>query len=164
MWSQGIHARSGVSCADCHMPYRREGAMKVSDHWVRSPLLNVARSCQVCHPFPETELQARVENIQGRTACPDGTFSDGPNGPVGCCRWREKGESDRPRTSTRARVSAAGTVAARFRGSREFDGIPRSSRGRSRAGRSNRLRTARSVSRADACRRSRTKTALAARV
>jgi nitrite reductase (cytochrome c-552) len=38
MWSQGIHARSGVTCADCHMPYKREGAMKVSDHWVRSPL------------------------------------------------------------------------------------------------------------------------------
>ena len=39
MWSQGIHARSGVSCADCHMPYQREGAIKVSDHHVRSPLL-----------------------------------------------------------------------------------------------------------------------------
>ena len=50
MWSQGIHARSGVSCADCHMPYKREGAMKVSEHWVRSPLLNISRSCQVCHP------------------------------------------------------------------------------------------------------------------
>ena len=53
MWSQGIHARSGVSCADCHMPYMREGAIKVSDHQVRSPLLNVARACQTCHRFPE---------------------------------------------------------------------------------------------------------------
>ncbi|MBI4374974.1 MAG: ammonia-forming cytochrome c nitrite reductase subunit c552, partial [Elusimicrobia bacterium] len=26
MWSQGVHARSGVSCADCHMPYKRVGA------------------------------------------------------------------------------------------------------------------------------------------
>ena len=26
MWNQGIHARSGVACADCHMPYQREGA------------------------------------------------------------------------------------------------------------------------------------------
>jgi len=67
MWSQGVHARSGVSCADCHMPYQREGAMKVSDHWVRSPLLNIARSCQVCHPYPESELKARVDAIQGRT-------------------------------------------------------------------------------------------------
>ena len=41
MWSQGIHARSGVACADCHMPYQREGAIKISDHSVRSPLLNV---------------------------------------------------------------------------------------------------------------------------
>ncbi len=67
LWSQGIHARSGVACADCHMPYTREGAMKVSDHWVRSPLLNVARSCQACHPYPEAELQARAEAIQERT-------------------------------------------------------------------------------------------------
>jgi len=67
LWSQGIHARSGVACADCHMPYKREGAAKVSDHWVRSPLLNVARACQTCHPFPEAEMLARVEAIQTRT-------------------------------------------------------------------------------------------------
>jgi nitrite reductase (cytochrome c-552) len=67
MWSQGVHARSGVSCADCHMPYQREGAVKVSDHWVRSPLLNIARACQVCHPYEETELRARVDVIQERT-------------------------------------------------------------------------------------------------
>ena len=66
-WSQGVHARSGVSCADCHMPYKREGAMKVSDHWVRSPLLNVARSCQTCHPYSEAEIRGRVEAIQERT-------------------------------------------------------------------------------------------------
>lgn len=67
MWSQGIHARSGVSCADCHMPYTREGALKVSDHWVRSPLLNISRSCQVCHVYPEEEIQSRVAAIQDRT-------------------------------------------------------------------------------------------------
>jgi formate-dependent nitrite reductase cytochrome c552 subunit len=66
-WSQGIHARSGVACADCHMPYKREGAMKVSDHWVRSPLTNISRACQVCHPYAESEIQARVDAIQGRT-------------------------------------------------------------------------------------------------
>ena len=68
LWSQGIHARSGVACADCHMPYRREGAIKISDHHVRSPLLNVARACQTCHRFPEQELVARTEAIQDRTA------------------------------------------------------------------------------------------------
>ncbi len=66
LWSQGIHARSGVSCADCHMPYQREGASKVSDHWVRSPLLNVNRACQVCHHIPEDEILARVESIQDK--------------------------------------------------------------------------------------------------
>jgi len=67
MWSQGIHARSGVACADCHMPYQREGAVKVSSHHVRSPLLNVAQACQTCHRIPEEELKARVLTIQDRT-------------------------------------------------------------------------------------------------
>lgn len=66
LYSQGVHARSGVSCADCHMPYKREGGMKISDHQVRSPLLNVNRACQGCHRFPEEEIKARVEEIQGR--------------------------------------------------------------------------------------------------
>jgi nitrite reductase (cytochrome c-552) len=66
LWSQGIHARSGVSCADCHMPYMRDGATKISDHWVRSPLLNVNRACQVCHHFSEEEMKARVDSIQSR--------------------------------------------------------------------------------------------------
>lgn len=66
-WNQGVHARSGVACADCHMPYMRVGAVKVSDHHVRSPLLNINRACQVCHHFPESELKERVEAIQDRT-------------------------------------------------------------------------------------------------
>ncbi len=67
MWSQGVHARSGVSCADCHMPYQREGAMKVSTHWVRSPLLNINNACQTCHNVPEAELLEKVHTIQDRT-------------------------------------------------------------------------------------------------
>jgi nitrite reductase (cytochrome c-552) len=66
VWNQGIHARAGVACADCHMPYERVGALKVSDHWVRSPLLNVSRACQTCHPVAEQELQGRVLTIQDR--------------------------------------------------------------------------------------------------
>jgi len=64
LWNQGIHARSGVACADCHMPYKREGALKLADHWIRSPLLNINRSCQVCHHLEEKEILARVEAIQ----------------------------------------------------------------------------------------------------
>ena len=67
LWSQGIHARAGVSCADCHMPYQRTGAAKISDHHVRSPLLNINNSCQTCHKASEEELIARVETIQART-------------------------------------------------------------------------------------------------
>jgi nitrite reductase (cytochrome c-552) len=66
MWSQGVHARSGVACADCHMPYARDGATKISDHWVRSPLLNINRACQPCHKVPEDEIKARVDLIQSR--------------------------------------------------------------------------------------------------
>ena len=81
LWSQGIHARSGVSCADCHMPYKREGAIKLSDHQVRSPMLNTARACQTCHNYSESEIKARVETIQDmdaglrlRTAVEDGDW------------------------------------------------------------------------------------------
>ncbi len=68
MWSQGVHARSGVACADCHMPYERQGAMKVSSHWVRSPLLDVNNACQTCHNVAEAEILAKVDAIQERTA------------------------------------------------------------------------------------------------
>jgi nitrite reductase (cytochrome c-552) len=67
MWNQGIHARSGVTCADCHMPYTRVGALKVSDHHVQSPVLNLNNACQACHRWPEEELKSRIETIQGRT-------------------------------------------------------------------------------------------------
>ena len=67
MWNQGVHARSGVACADCHMPYQRVGAMKVTDHHVQSPLLNINKACQTCHRWSEEELRARVYTIQDRT-------------------------------------------------------------------------------------------------
>jgi nitrite reductase (cytochrome c-552) len=67
LWSQGIHARSGVSCADCHMSYERQGAMKLSNHNVRSPMENINNSCQTCHNVPEEELRERVDTIQKRT-------------------------------------------------------------------------------------------------
>ncbi len=65
-WSQGTHARAGVSCADCHMPYTRVGALKISDHHVRSPLLNINNACQTCHKVDAAELLDRAETIQDR--------------------------------------------------------------------------------------------------
>ncbi len=67
MWNQGIHARAGVACADCHMPFKRVGAFKISDHHVRSPLLNIQRACQPCHNIPEEELKARAVGAQEYT-------------------------------------------------------------------------------------------------
>jgi nitrite reductase (cytochrome c-552) len=67
LWSQGIHARSGVSCADCHMPYERRGAMKLSTHDVASPLKRVNTACQQCHHTDESDLIERVETIQAKT-------------------------------------------------------------------------------------------------
>ena len=69
MFSSGIHARAGLSCPDCHMPYKREGAVKITDHWIRSPLANLTSSCGVCHRYSEEELKGRVLEIQ------DSTFS-----------------------------------------------------------------------------------------
>ena len=59
----GIHAERGVSCADCHMPYKSEGGQKFTDHHISSPLNNVANACQVCHRQDANEL---IENVYER--------------------------------------------------------------------------------------------------
>lgn len=66
LYNQGVHASAGVSCADCHMPYQREGAMKISDHQVRSPMENVNAACLTCHSTTEEEMEERVQVIQDR--------------------------------------------------------------------------------------------------
>lgn len=67
LFNQGSHAAAGVACADCHMPYQRVGAMKVTNHHVRSPLLGMDASCMTCHGGTERELLDRVHVIQERT-------------------------------------------------------------------------------------------------
>ncbi len=59
----GVHADRGVSCADCHMPYKSEGGQKFTDHKIQSPLNNVANSCQVCH---REETDKLVQNVYER--------------------------------------------------------------------------------------------------
>ncbi|MDP2209587.1 MAG: ammonia-forming cytochrome c nitrite reductase subunit c552 [Bacteroidota bacterium] len=66
-WSTGIHARSNVACADCHMPYKREGAIKITDHWIRTPLENISNTCLNCHRQSEAEMKSRVLEIQDKT-------------------------------------------------------------------------------------------------
>lgn len=64
VYMTGIHAQRGVSCADCHMPYKSEGGQKFSDHKMQSPLNNIANSCQVCHRQEAGELMANVYQRQ----------------------------------------------------------------------------------------------------
>ncbi|WP_374164282.1 ammonia-forming cytochrome c nitrite reductase [Arcticibacter sp. MXS-1] len=56
IYSFGVHAKRGVSCADCHMPYGTEGGQKFTDHHIGSPLANVENSCFVCHRQKVSEL------------------------------------------------------------------------------------------------------------
>lgn len=62
----GIHAQRGVSCADCHMPYKSEGGQKFTDHKMQSPLNNIANSCQVCHREETATLMANVYERQDK--------------------------------------------------------------------------------------------------
>lgn len=59
----GVHAKRGVSCADCHMPYKSEGGQKYTDHHIQSPLNNVANSCQVCH---REETASLIDDVYSR--------------------------------------------------------------------------------------------------
>ena len=60
----GIHGQRGVSCADCHMPYKSEGGVKFSDHHIQSPLAMIDRTCQVCHRESEETLRNNVYERQ----------------------------------------------------------------------------------------------------
>jgi nitrite reductase (cytochrome c-552) len=62
----GIHAERGVSCADCHMPYRSEGGVKFTNHKIQSPLADIAASCQVCHRESEETLRKNVYDRQDK--------------------------------------------------------------------------------------------------
>ncbi len=66
LYMTGVHAERGVSCADCHMPYRSEGGVKFTNHKIASPLATVSTSCQVCHRESEADLVGNVETRQMR--------------------------------------------------------------------------------------------------
>lgn len=62
-----VHYQANVACADCHMPYTRVGANKISDHNVTSPLKNDLKACQQCHTETPGWLTSQVYAIQDRT-------------------------------------------------------------------------------------------------
>ncbi len=57
----GVHGKQGLACADCHMPYVREGGVKYSNHQIGSPLDNIENTCLNCHSGTEKEFRATVE-------------------------------------------------------------------------------------------------------
>jgi nitrite reductase (cytochrome c-552) len=61
--ADSTHYKAGVSCADCHMPYVRDGAAKFSTHDVKSPLFNPEQACGQCHSNV-TYVVGRVKTIQ----------------------------------------------------------------------------------------------------
>ncbi len=63
MFTESVHAKRGVSCADCHMPYKTEGGQKFTDHHIQSPLANPANSCQVCH---REETKSLISDVTER--------------------------------------------------------------------------------------------------
>jgi nitrite reductase (cytochrome c-552) len=62
-----IHSKANVACADCHMPFTRQGSYKISDHNIMSPLKNGMKSCQQCHSQTAEWLSSQVFAIQDRT-------------------------------------------------------------------------------------------------
>lgn len=66
LYMSGVHADRGVSCADCHMPYKSEGGQKFTDHHLQSPLNNIANSCQVCHREEAAKLITNVYERQAK--------------------------------------------------------------------------------------------------
>ncbi len=61
------HQSAGLACADCHMPYVKQGNVKVSSHNWQSPLNNIEQSCTVCHREGVDWLKTRVKDIQAKT-------------------------------------------------------------------------------------------------
>lgn len=64
LYEMSVHAKRGVSCADCHMPYKNEGGQKFTDHHIGSPLANVENSCFVCHREKQEDLISDVYERQ----------------------------------------------------------------------------------------------------
>jgi nitrite reductase (cytochrome c-552) len=68
-WANGLRGDEILSFYDQVKQNDWTHALKISDHHVRSPLLNVNRACQGCHRWPEEELKAWRRSRRGRSRC-----------------------------------------------------------------------------------------------
>ena len=66
IYTSGIHAKSGVSCADCHMPSKTEGGVTFSDHHITSPMANVDTVCVGCHDQDAEVIKSVVKDKLAR--------------------------------------------------------------------------------------------------
>lgn len=66
MFQDSVHQRAGLSCADCHMPYMKEGSAKITSHWWTSPFRTFEQSCAQCHKDGKDEMGQRVLNTQDK--------------------------------------------------------------------------------------------------
>jgi nitrite reductase (cytochrome c-552) len=86
------HYAAGVSCADCHMPYTRDGAVKFSTHDVHSPLLASARACGACHTDVDY-VTGRVKEIQQQVADTMGSTEDALVEAIGAIKTASENSS-----------------------------------------------------------------------
>ncbi|HYF95332.1 MAG TPA: ammonia-forming cytochrome c nitrite reductase subunit c552 [Symbiobacteriaceae bacterium] len=66
MFQGSTHQQAGLSCADCHMPYMKQGDSKISSHWWTSPVRTIEASCATCHKQSEEEIKNRILYTQDR--------------------------------------------------------------------------------------------------
>ncbi len=63
-WQTGVHSRSGVSCADCHMPTMKQDGQRYTSHWVTSPMRHTEAACGTCHQQGSAWLLEQVKSQQ----------------------------------------------------------------------------------------------------
>lgn len=66
--ADSVHYNAGLSCPDCHMPYKVVDGTKTADHNVMSPLKQDMKACVPCHPEDAQELRDQVIELQDRNA------------------------------------------------------------------------------------------------
>ncbi|HEY3365209.1 MAG TPA: ammonia-forming cytochrome c nitrite reductase subunit c552 [Symbiobacteriaceae bacterium] len=66
MFQGSVHEKAGLSCADCHMPFVKQGESKITSHWWTSPMRTFKQSCTQCHKESEDVMKANILNIQDR--------------------------------------------------------------------------------------------------
>lgn len=65
LYRQGTLAQLGLTCVDCHMPpVAADKKTKLTDHYIRSPLNNIAAACLRCHPEGEDAVRKHVYELQ----------------------------------------------------------------------------------------------------